>query len=259
MKTVAFAIFLAAAQGAAVQATEQADRGDWQKRGVEGLVRSVDPEGGTVTLTTAPRPSGNTIVIHTSAGTLFRRYGPGSAKFDTAKPCKMIDIKPGDQVRARGTRSPDGNEMIAEEVVGGAFQTIAGTITSVDAAAGTIGLTDLTIKKPLTVKITSESELRKLPPDVAQRIATRMRKPSPGPSPAEDFQRSLGTIARATVAVFQKGDVVILISTEGTNAGEVTAITMVGGVEPMLTAPGGTKAIALSPWSIGMTTVAGEN
>jgi hypothetical protein len=242
-----------------VQAKQQADRDDWQKRGVGGLVRSVDPEAGTITLATSPRPSGNTIVVHTSAGTLLRRYAPDSAKFDNAKTCKLIDIKPGDQVRARGTRSPDGNEVMAEEVVAGAFRNIAGTLSSVDAAAGTIALTDLTTKKPLTVKITAESELRKLPADVALRIAARMRKPSQGPSPTEDFQRSLSALAPATVAGFQKGDTVILISTEGTNSGEVTAITMVGGVEPMLTAPGGTKVITLSPWSIGMATVAGEN
>jgi hypothetical protein len=243
-----------------VEAKQQADREDWQKRGVGGLVRSIDPEAGTITLTTSPRPNGgNTIVIHTSAGTLLRRYAPDSAKFDNAKACKLIDIKPGDQVRARGTRSPDGSEVTAEEVVAGVFRNIAGTIASVDAAAGAIAITDLSTKKPLTVKVTTESELRKLPADVAQRIAARMKKPGPGPSPTEDFQRSLAVIAPASVAGFQKGDAVILISTEGTSAGEVTAITMVGGVEPMLTAPGGTKVITLSPWSIGMATVAGEN
>jgi hypothetical protein len=242
-----------------VQAKQQADQDDWQKRGVGGLVRSIDPDAGTITLTTSPRPNGNTIVVHTSAGTLVRRYAPDSAKFDNAKPCKVTDIKAGDQVRARGTRSADGNEVTAEEVVAGAFRNVAGTIASVDAAAGTIALTDLTTKKPLTVKITAESELRKLPADVAQRIAGRMKKSAPGPSPSEDFQRSLGAIAPASVTGFQKGDAVILISTEGTTSGEVTAITMVGGVEPMLTAPGGTKVITLSPWSIGMATVAGEN
>jgi co-chaperonin GroES (HSP10) len=242
-----------------VKAKQEADRDDWQKRGVGGLVRSIDAEAGTITLTTSPRPSGNTIVIHTSAATLVRRYAPDSAKFDNAKPCKVADIKPGDQIRARGTRGTDGNEVSAEEVVAGAFRNIAGTIASVDAAAGTIALTDLATKKPLTVKITAESELRKLPADVAQRIAGRMKKPSAGPSPTEDFQRSLGAIAPATVSGFQKGDAVILISTEGTVSGEVTVITMVGGVEPMLTAPGGTKVITLSPWSLGMAAVAGEN
>src|SRR5262249_22824358 len=95
------------------------------------------------------------------------------------------------------------------------------------------------------------------PPHSAQYLQGRLSKPSAGPSPTEDFQRSLGSIGPATVAGFQKGDAVILISTEGTLSGEVTAITMVGGVEPMLTAPGGTKVITLSPWSIGMATVAG--
>jgi hypothetical protein len=49
---------------------------------------------------------------------------------------------------------------------------------------------------------------------------------------------------------FQKGDAVILVSTEGTTAG-VTAITMVGGVEPILTAAPGAQAMMLSPWSLG--------
>src|SRR2546427_425623 len=121
-----------------VEAKQQADREDWQKRGVGGLVRSIDPVGGTITLTTSPRPNGgNTILVHTSAGTLLRRYAPDSAKFDNAKQVKLVDIKPGDQVRARGTRSPDGAEITAEEVVAGAFRNIAGTIASVDAAGGT--------------------------------------------------------------------------------------------------------------------------
>jgi len=242
-----------------VQAKQKADQEDWQKRGVGGLVRSIDAGAGTITLTTSTRANGNSIVIHTSPSTLVRRYAPDSAKFDNAKPCKVADIKPGDQVRARGARSTDGNELTADEVVAGAFRNIAGTITSVDPASGTVALTDLTTKKPVTVKITSESELRKLPADLAQKMAAGMKKPTPGRSATEDFQRSLGAIAPATSAAFQKGDAVILISTEGTVSGEVTAITMVGGVEPMLTASPGKQVITLSPWSIGMATVAGEN
>src|SRR5205807_966494 len=93
-----------------VQAKQQADQEDWRKRGVGGLVRSVDSAAGTITLTTSPRANGNTIVIHTAANTLVRRYAPDSAKFDNAKPCKVADIKPGDQVRARGTGSADGTD-----------------------------------------------------------------------------------------------------------------------------------------------------
>jgi hypothetical protein len=50
------------------------------------------------------------------------------------------------------------------------------------------------------------------------------------------------------VSDFQKGDAIILVSTEGTNA-VVTAITLVGGVEPILTA-GAPSQMMLSPWSL---------
>jgi hypothetical protein len=53
-----------------------------------------------------------------------------------------------------------------------------------------------------------------------------------------------------TVNDFQKGDAVILVSTEGTDSA-VTAITLVGGVEPILTAsPAGRQGMVLSPWSL---------
>jgi len=47
---------------------------------------------------------------------------------------------------------------------------------------------------------------------------------------------------------------VILVSTQGTDS-EVTAITLVGGVEPILTAaPAGGQAMAISPWTLGAGT-----
>ena len=44
----------------------------------------------------------------------------------------------------------------------------------------------------------------------------------------------------------------MIVSTEGTAAGGVTAITLLGGVEPILQAsPSGAQAMNLSPWNIG--------
>jgi hypothetical protein len=55
----------------------------------------------------------------------------------------------------------------------------------------------------------------------------------------------------ATLADFQKGDAVMIVSTEGVG-GEVTAITLLGGVEPILAAsPGGGEPMRLSPWTLG--------
>ena len=59
----------------------------------------------------------------------------------------------------------------------------------------------------------------------------------------------LSRLPAVTVSDFQKGDAVILVSTQGTDA-EVTAITLVGGVEPILTAAPGSQAMVLSPWSL---------
>jgi hypothetical protein len=60
----------------------------------------------------------------------------------------------------------------------------------------------------------------------------------------------LSRLPAVTVKDFQKGDAVILVSTQGTDAA-VTAITLLGGVEPILTAAPGSQAMMLSPWSLG--------
>ena len=56
----------------------------------------------------------------------------------------------------------------------------------------------------------------------------------------------------AHLADFQKGDAVMIVSTEGTSSGGVTAITMLGGIEPILAAaPTGVQSMTLSPWNLG--------
>ncbi len=56
----------------------------------------------------------------------------------------------------------------------------------------------------------------------------------------------------STLTDFQKGDAVMIVSTEGTDSGAVTAITLLGGVEPILAAtPKGGQPMTLSPWSLG--------
>jgi len=44
----------------------------------------------------------------------------------------------------------------------------------------------------------------------------------------------------------------MVVSTNGDNSGTVNAITLLAGVEPILTAaPNATQAMMLSPWSLG--------
>ena len=274
-----------------VSAKQQKEREDWQKRGIGGLVSTVDPAAGTVTISVTTLAGSKKVLVQTSKKTVVRRYAANSVKFDDAKPSKLADIQVGDQLRARGNKNADGTEFAAEELVTGSFRNIAGTVTVANTADNSLTVMDLISKKPVVVKVTPDSQLRKLPQMMAQRIAMRLKGQTPeGQPPAAgapatatavrleggaqrarpeggpptgapgangggngrggDLQQLLSRLPAVKVSDFQKGDAVILVSTQGTDS-EVTAITLVGGVEPILTAaPAGSQAMTLSPWSL---------
>ena len=265
-----------------VTAKQAKDLQDWQKRGVGGLVNKVDAGTGTITLATPALGDAKPITILVSKNTIIRRYAADSVKFDDAKPGTIDQINAGDQLRAQGVRSSDGAELAADEVVSGTFRNIAGLVTSTDAANSTITVTDLVTKKPLTLKISADSQLRKIPPTFAQRIALRLRGESqeaapgastPGGSPQAranqttpsgdtggsrpgglpDFQQMLKRMPAVALADLQKGDAVMIVATQGTPSTQPTAITLLSGVESILSAsPNSNRAaMLLSPWNLG--------
>jgi hypothetical protein len=267
------------------------DREEWQKHGTGGLVSSVDASAGTINISLPAIGEKKTVAIHLSKDTVLRRYAPDSVKFDDAKPAPLDQIKPGDQLRARGTRNADGSELAADEIVSGSFRNIAGIISAVDASAGSITVQDLATNKPVSIKITAESQLRKLPAPMAQRIAMRLKgvpsdAPAQGtagpaatsaqtPKPADppaggpgsggpggsgrpggagggDLQQAILRMPAATLAELQKGGAVMIVATSGGPNDMPTAITVIGGVEPILEAsPKSSASTILSPWSLG--------
>jgi Domain of unknown function (DUF5666) len=64
-----------------------------------------------------------------------------------------------------------------------------------------------------------------------------------------DLQQMLSRAPAIQLADLQKGDAVMLVSTQGTS--EVTVITLLAGVEPLLQAPASTQNQLLSNWSMG--------
>lgn len=266
-----------------VATKQQKEREDWQKRGIGGLATAVDSAAGTVTISVTGFTGTKNVLIRTNNKTAVRRYAANSIKFDDAKPGNLAEIHPGDQLRARGTKNEDSTEFAAEEIVSGKFRNIAGTVTAINTADSSLTVMDLLSKQAVTVKLEADSQLRKLPQVMAQRIAMRLKGQTPeGASPQSappsstpsgappaapahenpggasggngrgggDLQQMLSRLPTLTIADFQKGDAVILVSTEGSASG-VTAITMIGGVEPILTASPRSQAMVLSPWSIG--------
>jgi hypothetical protein len=145
------------------------------------------------------------VAVHVSKDTILRRYALDSVKFDDAKPAPLEHIKPGDQLRARGTRSPDGAEFTADEIVSGTFRNLAGTISALDTSAGTITVQDLVAKKSFTVRITPDSQLRKLPPPMAQRIAARLKGTSSDAPSSTATPGGTGPAANADQAMKPSG------------------------------------------------------
>lgn len=265
------------------------EREDWQRHGIGGLVKSVDTSTETLVISTLGAAGAKDVTIHAPVGTVLRRYPPGSISFDDAKVAPMTEIHAGDQLRARGSRSADGNEFTADEIVSGSFRNIAGTIASLDAAKSTLTVSDLATKKNVEVSVTAQSQLRKLPTPMAQRIAVRLKGGSPeasgtaatGPTPGTpsqapppstapanasgqnagatgnsqrgggDLQQLLSRLPVSPLADFQKGDAVMIVATSGSAGGTATVITLLGGVEPILqSAPEGQASSILTPWSL---------
>ncbi|MGC0771478.1 MAG: DUF5666 domain-containing protein [Candidatus Acidiferrum sp.] len=158
-----------------IAAKQAHEREEWQRHGAGGLVSAVDAASGTIKISTNATGAAKEVTIQVSKQTILRRYAPNSVKFDDAKPAPIDQIKVGDQLRARGTRSADGTELAADEVVSGTFRNIAGTISAIDAAAGTLTVMDLVAKKNITVKVGADTQIRKLPPMAAQLIAKRLK------------------------------------------------------------------------------------
>jgi hypothetical protein len=164
-----------------IEQKRESEEEQWQ-HGVGGIVSNIDPSAGTITTSSNGFGGLKTITIHTTNKTDFRRYAPSSIRFADAKPSSIAEIAPGDQVRARGTRSADGGSIDANAVVSGSFRNIAGTISSVDVNSNSIVVMDLIAKSPVTVTFTDGSQLRQLPEPIAQRIAMRLKGAAMGGS-----------------------------------------------------------------------------
>lgn len=169
-------------QSAVTALTDQM-RQDWQKRGIGGPVTSVDPAAGTVTITVSGVGGKKTIVVHTSKNTIIRRYSPDSARPEDAKVITPKEIDVDDQLRARGNRSGDGSQLTAEEIFTGVFPQFPALVKSVDASAGTLSVQDLVTKKTVQLKITHDSQLYKIPAEMAQRLAMRLKAQLPPGAP----------------------------------------------------------------------------
>lgn len=154
----------------------EAEVREWQTRGIEGNVKTVDAAKGTITISAPnhpPTPGNLThpVILTTTPGTAILRYAPNSVQFADAKPSALDAVKLGDQVRALGTPSEDGTHYAAEKMIFGTFQNIGATVISVNSQANTLTVKDLATGKPVVVHADADCKMHELTPFLAQMIA----------------------------------------------------------------------------------------
>ena len=162
---------------------QQHEREEWKRRSVSGPVTAVNPDAKEITITTRTREGTTPLVIEAGNHAEFLRYAPDSVRFSDAKPSSFADIKVGDHVRVLGDKNADGTRIKAEAMISGSFRNIAGVIKSIDATTNEITMTDLVAHKPVTVRVTADTTMHRLPQGLATMLARRVHGGQGGAEP----------------------------------------------------------------------------
>ncbi len=147
----------------------QAEASAWQKS-TAGVVASVDTTAQKLTVTSRTPEGPKPITVDATAAQ-FTRYSPETPK--TPKQSAFTEIQPGDQVKIIGEKSGDGATLTAQKIYSGTFKSVAGTLVSAAPDGKSIVVKDLGTKQPVTVFLSTDSAVRKLPPMMAYMLARR--------------------------------------------------------------------------------------
>ena len=240
----------------------------WRTRGIAGKVATVNAQTGQITVDIRNLMGSTSVTVTPKANAKFIRYAPDSERFDEAKPSSLAEIKPGDMLRALGDKSADGTALSAETVLTGAFQTVAGTVVSVDVEKNEVVVNNLQTKKPVTISLATATTLKRFPAEMAERMAAmqgggagggvQMVRPvgaattqpagggtttvvsGNGPRPMgarpagggiDEMLERFPTIKAADLKV---GDMIAVSSTKTDSADRIRAIKLLAGVEPFI-------------------------
>jgi hypothetical protein len=252
---------------------QEQERAEWHRRGVSGIVASLNAS--TQEITVSSRTMAGTpqaVIIPVTDKVMLRRYPPDTIpKYSEAKPSKFAEVKVGDQLRALGDKTADGSHMTAEEIVFGTFKIAGGTVTAIDPATNQIKINDLLTKKPLTIIVKPESVLRRFPAGGGMMLAgmggpggaapagggAGAQGAGQGPRPQGQGTQGSGPggpqggggrpggggnmadllerLPIISINDLKVGDTIIMSSLQGSDPTQLTAISLVTGIEPLLT------------------------
>jgi hypothetical protein len=233
----------------------EADRLDWQNRGVAGIVSA--RAANRITIKTRTLTEEVEAVITVDEQTSFKRYAPDSVKFSDARASKLSEVGVGDQVRARGEKSDDGLKVAAQEVVFRTFLVKAGSISSVNLESREITVKELGSNKLLTVVLTADSQIKQTPgipagamggmgPGGMPPAAAPGGRPGgpafPGrggmmggpPGGGFDINQMLERMPAVKLEDLKPGSTVVISSTKGARTDQLTAIIVLSNADMLL-------------------------
>ena len=228
-----------------------AERAEWEKRGVGGVITALDPAAKEITVKLSAMTGAKPMVIAFAPQAALRRYAPNSVKFSDARPSRFEELKIGDQVRALGNSNEDRSRYTAEELVSGSFRAIAAVVVSHDDTQNTILVTDLATNKRIEARLTPDSIARRLSAEIVQMLAARNKEGSAPDQGPRDLQPLIERLPHLSGADLKAGDAVIISFANSEDLSRVTAITLLAGVEPLLkTSTKGGQSVNLGSWNL---------
>ncbi len=156
--------------------SEEQSKAEWQRRGISGTIVGLDPAKKEITVKARTAMGAATIRVNASGDSVrLKRYAPNSTRYRDAAPGTFEQLKVGDQISALGERSEDGASFKPEEIVTGSFRLAGGIITAVNPSTGEVTLRDIKTQQPLTVTVSKDTVLRRLPGELLARMEESMQ------------------------------------------------------------------------------------
>lgn len=247
----------------AIAGKQAKEQEEWRTRGIAGRVVSYNPQTSVITVSVRGIAGERTVSVKPKDKAEFLRYAPDSVKFSEAKKSQISDIEPGDSIRALGDKNADGSEITAEKIVTGAFKTVGGTITAINAEKNEVTINDFQTKKEVTIVVTDASILKQFPAEMANRMAGMQmaqagggqgggmrppqgnQQPNPqisGQTPGQGgglrggggIDDMLDRFPSVKIADLKVGEMIAVSSTKSADPNRITAIKLLSGVEPFV-------------------------
>lgn len=195
----------------------------WQRNSLYGVLTSIDVSGRAfVVKPLAPSNSDMPVRISVPESARLRAALPDARSIQESASFRLEDVKPGEPVYVRGSRSGNGSDMTASLVLRGGYRGILGTLIEVQTLSSLIRIREFGTDKTLTIKMALGAVYR-----TTENITDPMR-----------VETASGVVlAPVGLADIQPGDAILIIgkTAEGTSKGDgLAAVTKFGtfGVVP---------------------------